>query len=243
MANKVKPAEGWPVVKGEYEAGSPDNPVAVTTCGSHLKGAAQIAAGAAITGPHKTENLGIEKIVANVISNPNIRFMVVAGSEVKGHICGEALVMLHKNGLKDNRIVGATGAIPYIENLSDEVVARFQKQVEVIDIIGTENEGAIVAKIKELAAKDPGAFDGEPMIVVVGEKEEEAEAGGVKPMSAELANIQARIRGVQHQTVEIGNLNKLMSGIYAGKIEGIMIGFVITLTILGLILTIFGGGA
>jgi hypothetical protein len=42
MANKVKPAAGWPVVKGEYDAGNPENPVAVSTCGSHLKGAAQI---------------------------------------------------------------------------------------------------------------------------------------------------------------------------------------------------------
>lgn len=241
MADKVETAEGWPVVKGEYESGSPENPVAVTTCGSHLEGAAQIDAGAAITGPHKTENLGIEKIVANIVSNPNIRFLVVAGAEVKGHIAGEALVMLHKNGLKDNRIVGSTGAIPYIENLNDEVIERFQQQVEVTDMIGSEDESAIVAKIKELVAKDPGAFDGEPMIVEVGEEEEEEEVDGVKPMSAELANIQARIRGIQHQTVEIGNLNKLMSGIYAGKIEGVMIGFVVTLVILGLILTIFGG--
>ncbi|MFH0905088.1 MAG: tetrahydromethanopterin S-methyltransferase subunit A, partial [Methanobacteriota archaeon] len=108
MANKVKPAAGWPVVKGEYESGNPENPVAVTTCGSHVKCAGQLAAGAAITGPHKTENLGIEKIVANIISNPNIRFLLVTGAEVKGHIAGEAIIMLHKNGLKDNRIVGST---------------------------------------------------------------------------------------------------------------------------------------
>jgi tetrahydromethanopterin S-methyltransferase subunit A len=240
MVNKVKPAEGWPVVKGEYESGSPENPVAVTTCGSHLKGAGQLAAGAAITGPHKTENLGIEKIVANVISNPNIRFLLVTGAEVKGHIAGEAIIMLHKNGIKENRIVGATGAIPYIENLPDDTIKRFQSQIEVFDMIGTENEGAIVAKIKELAARDPGAFEGEPMIIQVGEKEEAAEVGGVKPMSAELALIQLRIRGIQMQSMQIGNLNKLMSGIYAGKIEGIMIGLVVGLTILGI--TIFGGG-
>ena len=35
-------------------------------------------------------------------------------------------------------------------------------------------------------------------------------------------------------------MNKLMSGIYAGKIEGIMIGLVFGLTILGIL--IFGGG-
>lgn len=239
MANKVKPAAGWPVVKGEYESGNPENPVAVTTCGSHVKGAGQLAAGAAITGPHKTENLGIEKIVANIISNPNIRFLLVTGAEVKGHIAGEAIMMLHKNGIKDNRIVGATGAIPYIENLPDDAIKRFQAQVTIVDMMGTEDEGAIVAKVKELAAKDPGAFEGEPMIIQVGAKEEAVEVGGVKPMSAEIATIQARIKGIQAQTVDIGNMNKLMSGIYAGKIEGIMIGLIVGLTILGI--TIFGG--
>lgn len=236
---KVKPAEGWPVVRGEYESGNPENPVAVTTCGSHLKGAPQLSAGASISGPHKTENLGIEKIVANVISNPNIRFLLVTGAEVKGHIAGEAIIMLHKNGIKENRIVGATGAIPYIENLPDDAIKRFQAQIQVVDMIGTEDEGAIVAKIKELASKDPGAFEGEPMIIQVGEKEEVEEAGGIKPMAAEIAQIQLRIRGIQRQAIEIGNLNKLMSGIYAGKIEGIMIGLIVGLTVLGI--TIFGG--
>ncbi len=239
MANKVKPAAGWPVVKGEYESGNPENPVAVTTCCAHVKGAGQLASGASITGPHKTENLGIEKIVANIISNPNIRFLLVTGAEVKGHIAGEAIIMLHKNGLKDNRIVGSTGAIPYIENLPDDAVKRFQAQLQVVEMIGTEDEGAIIARVKELAAKDPGAFEGEPMIIAVGEKEEAAEAGGIKPMSAEIATIQARIKGIQLQTIQIGNLNKLMSGIYAGKIEGIMIGLVVGLTILGI--AIFGG--
>src|SRR3990170_1068382 len=214
MVNKVKPAAGWPVVKGD----------------------AQIAAGAAITGPQKTENLGIEKVVANIISNPNIRFLLVTGSEVKGHISGEAIIMLHKNGIKDNRIVGSTGAIPYIENLPDDSIKRFQAQIQVVEMIGTEDENQIVAKVKELAAKDPGAYEGEPMIIQVGEKEEAAEVGGIKPMSAELATVQARIKGIQAQTIDIGNLNKLMSGIYAGKIEGIMIGLVVGLTILGILI-------
>ncbi len=77
------------------------------------------------------------------------------------------------------------------------------------------------------------------MIIQVGEKEVAEEIGGVKPMSAEIATIQARIRGIQAQTIDIGNMNKLMAGIYAGKIEGIMIGLVVGLTILGI--TIAGG--
>ncbi|VVB84780.1 Tetrahydromethanopterin S-methyltransferase subunit A 1 [uncultured archaeon] len=145
-------------------------------------------------------------------------------------------MMLHKNGIKDNRIVGASGAIPYIENLPDDTIKRFQAQVQVVEMMGTEDENAIVAKIKELAAKDPGAFAGEPMIIQVGEKEEAAEVGGVKPMSAEIATIQARIKGIQAQTIDIGNMNKLMAGIYSGKIEGILIGLVFGLTVLGIMI-------
>lgn len=240
MPKKVKPAEGWPVIRGEYEAGNPENPVAVVTSGSHLKGAPILAAGGSITGPMKTENLGIEKVVANVVSNPNIRFLLVTGAEVKGHIAGEAILMLHKNGIKESRIVGATGAIPYIENLTDEAIKRFQVQVESVNLIGTEDEGRITSAIKDLAAKDPGAFEAEPMIIKVGKEEAvEEEVKGLRPLAAEIALIQARMRDIQAQTIDIGYLNKLMAGIYAGKIEGVMIGLVVSLTILGLLL--FGG--
>jgi len=78
------------------------------------------------------------------------------------------------------------------------------------------------------------------MIIKVGEKEEVKEVGGVKPMSAEIATVQARIKGIQMQTIDMGNMNKLMSGIYAGKIEGIMIGLVVGLTLLGILIA--GGG-
>ena len=42
----------------------------------------------AIYGPLKTENIGIEKIVANVISNPHIRYLIVCGDEIRGHRSG-----------------------------------------------------------------------------------------------------------------------------------------------------------
>ena len=45
--------------------------------------------GAALCGPCKTENLGLEKVIANVIANPNIRFMLFCGTEVKGHLSGQ----------------------------------------------------------------------------------------------------------------------------------------------------------
>ena len=73
MADKKSPADGWPVISGDYIVGDPESPVAVTTLASHIE--AELS-GAAIAGPCKTENLGIEKVVANIISNPNIRFLI-----------------------------------------------------------------------------------------------------------------------------------------------------------------------
>ena len=75
----------------------------------------------AIYGSLKTENIGIEKIVANVISNPHIRYIVVCGDDIRGHRSGSSLVALNKNGIDEqNRIVDAPGAIPYIENINDK---------------------------------------------------------------------------------------------------------------------------
>jgi tetrahydromethanopterin S-methyltransferase subunit A len=240
MADKREPAIGWPVMKGEYEVGNPHDPVAVITCGSHLPAPSHLAAGASITGPCKTENIGIEKVVANIISNPNIRFLLVTGSEVKGHITGDAMMKLHANGTAENRIVNAIGAIPYIENLTEEVIARFQEQVECINLIDTEDESKITGKIKELAGRDPGAFDAEPMIVEIKEEgAQEEEGAGLRPMAAEVAMIQSRIRFIQAQTTDVGNLNKFASGVYSGKIEGAMMGLTLTLGLLGLF--ILGG--
>lgn len=240
MADKREPAVGWPVLKGEYEIGDVNNPVAVATCGSHLPAGPHLEAGASISGPCKTENIGIEKLVANIISNPNIRFLLVTGSEVKGHLTGDAIIAFHAGGTQENRIVGAKGAIPYIENLTEETIARFQEQVECINMLDTEDQGAITAKIKELADRDPGALDAEPMIVEISEEGEgEEEFEGVRPMAAEVALIQSRIRAVQAQTTDIGNMNKFASGVYSGKIEGVMMGLTLTLGILGLL--IMGG--
>jgi tetrahydromethanopterin S-methyltransferase subunit A len=239
MVDKKEPAKGWPVVKGEYDAGDPKSPVAVATCGSHFN-LFPIKAGAGISGPFKTENLGIEKIVANVISNPNIRTVIVCGSEVKGHISGDALISLYKYGLKDGRIINAKGAIPFIENLDDKAVKRFQEQVQLVEMVDVEDEAKITAAIKDAIAKDPGAFAGEPMLITIKEKEEEVVAGAaIKPISGELAILQTRLRAIKNDVKDIGYLNKFTMGWYAGKMEGIAIGVVLCVALLALL---FPGG-
>ena len=237
MANKKDAASGWPILKGEYETGDSKNPVCVITCGSHLPGKPVLDAGAAITGSCKTENLGIEKVVAHIISNPNIRFLLVTGTEVKGHVLGQSIIALHANGAKESRIVGAQGAIPYVENLTADAIARFQQQVEVINMLDTEDMGAITGKVRELVSKDPGAFDAEPLVLQIsaGEGEEE-EGAGVRPLGAEIALVRSRMKGIESSLVDIGNLNKFHAGVGAGKIEGFMIGLTFTIAILGMLL-------
>ncbi len=120
----------------------------------------------AIYGPLKTENIGIEKIVANVISNPYIRFLVVCGEDIRGHRSGSSLVALHAQGIDSNhRIRNAPGVIPYIENLSQEAIARFQQQIDIINLIGVTDPQKIQSHITQCLSKKPPKF-GEPYIAI-----------------------------------------------------------------------------
>jgi len=238
MAEKKAPAAGWPVVQGDFHTGSAESPVAVITMGSHLDEQAICNAGAAICGSCKTENLGLEKVIANVISNPNIRFILTCGTEVKGHLSGQSFIALHAYGVDGGKIVNSKGAIPFIENLDDAAIKRFQEQVEVIDIMESEDIGAISAKIKELTDKDPGAFADGPMIVELSDEGSGAfDSGGeVRPMSAELALIHARMKTIQMMITDIGYRNRFAAGVYGGKVEGLMIGLIVSFIIVGFIL-------
>ena len=242
MVLKKKPSDPWPVITGEYEVGNPESPVAVCTCGSHLHNADLIKAGAALAGPCKTENIGIEKMVANVISNPNIRYVVITGMEVKGHITGQAIEVFTQSGIdKEGRIIGAKGAIPFIQNLDGPSIERWQSQVQAVVMLNTEDIGAITGKVKELASKDPGALDVEPMTIEIKEGGGEEEAGGLRPMAAEMVEVRGRMRGIAASVTNAGLLNKLQAGIYAGKIEGIALGMTVVLVLFGLILRVAGG--
>lgn len=233
MAEKKSPAEGWPVINGDYVVGDPESPVAAATLASHIE-QIPVDAGAAIAGPCKTENLGIEKMLANLISNPNIRFLVLCGSEVQGHITGQSIEALHANGVdpEKRKIVDATGAIPFIENIPDEGIERFQQQMEIVSIIDVEDAAAIQSKIKECIEKDPGAFEEEAMVIKVeegGGEEEEGEE--IPPVTPETALIDARMRNIQTQVKSIGSLQRIFAGMYSGKVQGIMIGLVFILTL------------
>ena len=237
MAEKKSPASGWPIVQGDFQAGDPNSPVAVMTCGSHLDEKGICDAGAAICGSCKTENLGLEKVIANIISNPNIRFIMLCGTEVKGHLAGQTMEALHKNGVKDGRVVGAEGAIPFIENLADDAIKRFQEQCELVNIMEAEDMGAIKAKIDELKGKDPGAFAADPMVVEVKEAEGgiEVAAAGVNPQFLEIEKRLDKIESqIEFTDAEIAQ----RVGRKIGRDIGILYGLVAGLTVFVMLLVL-----
>jgi tetrahydromethanopterin S-methyltransferase subunit A len=120
----------------------------------------------AIYGSLKTENIGIEKIIANIISNPHIRYLLVCGNEIRGHRSGSSLVALKNNGIdKQHRIIDAPGAIPYIENIDEEAIERFRSQIEIINLIDVTDKKQIDKKINECIHKAPPIF-GESYIAI-----------------------------------------------------------------------------
>ncbi len=158
----------WP---GDYEIGEHDLPVAVITLSDDLDFDPKKVA---IWGPMRTENLGIEKVIANVLSNPNIRYLVVCGDEIRGHRSGQTIIALVENGLEKNgRIKGADGAVPYIENLSAEAVERFRNQVDIVDQVGETSKKKIDRIIERCIEKNPDPF-GDPYTAVKIEKREKS---------------------------------------------------------------------
>ena len=230
MAEKKQAASGWPISRGDFISGDASSCVAVVTMGSHLDEKGLCDAGAAICGSCKTENLGLEKVIANVISDPNIRFIITCGTEVKGHLAGQTFKALHANGVKEGRVVKAEGAIPFIENLKDDAIKRFQEQVKIVDIMETEDNGAIKAKIAELKAQDPGAFPADPMVIQVKEAggPGEVAAAGVNPQFLEIEKrLDAIEKKIEFTDAEVAQRVGRKIGRDIGILYGLVAGLVI----------------
>ena len=229
MAEKKEVPEGWPLVTGDYEVGDPESCVAVCSTGSYFH--IEHLPGIAIQGPCKTENIGLEKMMSNVISNPNIRFLIMAGAEVPGHITAGTMLALWKNGIDESgKVIGTTGAIPFIENLPKDAVERFRNQVEMIDMVGVEDYGALVAKINELKGKDPGAYPEDAMIVKVGVDEEAAavvEMPLAMPAAPFMDVINRATADIVYKAQLIARDQKLSSGLSLNYTFGLLAGFIV----------------
>ena len=140
---KVKPPDGYPPEEGRYVRGNDYSPVAVCVIldtfdfaiPPELNEMVMCAAdaGAALSGMLQTENLGLEKMICNIVANPNIRYIVLCGRESSGHLPGEALLALKHNGIDESkRIIGSQALTPYLSNIPKELTDRFNRQIVAI---------------------------------------------------------------------------------------------------------------
>jgi tetrahydromethanopterin S-methyltransferase subunit A len=182
---KVAPADGYPPEEGCYLRGNDYSPVAVVVIlrwerektPPSIEQLVRVAveSGAALAGTLQTENVGLEKVVCNVVANPNIRFLVVCGPETPGHLVGDAILALKGNGVDgEKRIIGAKAPTPYLFNLPREFIDRFRNQVTVIDLVDEGSPDvlreAICACYQEsptpfgnYVLSDPGAYPQPPL--------------------------------------------------------------------------------
>ncbi|MEW6408562.1 MAG: tetrahydromethanopterin S-methyltransferase subunit A [Nitrospirota bacterium] len=117
--------------------------------------------GAALSGTLQTENIGIEKIVANIASNPNIRYIVLCGKEGEGHYPGATFNALIENGINEKRtIIGAPSATPYLFNIPIEAIETFRKQVTLINMVGEEDPEAVAKAVWSCYQEEPTEFRG-----------------------------------------------------------------------------------
>jgi tetrahydromethanopterin S-methyltransferase subunit A len=142
---KLDPHPDYPPEDGRYLRGNDFSPVAVAiilNCDADkiprelenlVRGG--IETGAALSGTVQTENIGFEKIVCNIVANSNIRYVIVGGPESEGHLTGEALKALIQNGVDEKkRIIETNAPHPFLFNLPAEMIERFRKQLNLIDL-------------------------------------------------------------------------------------------------------------
>lgn len=149
----------WPFVPGTYFVVDSAAPVAVTTLGS-VDLAKEVSesppGGLCIVGKVETENIGVEKIIKNILSNPAIRYLVCAGAEPPKHLTGATMIALFENGVDEQKkIVGSPGMRPVLPNTTRDEVEEFRQRIEPIDMVGCTDVAEIHAKVAELAANAP----------------------------------------------------------------------------------------
>jgi tetrahydromethanopterin S-methyltransferase subunit A len=150
----------WPVLEGRYKVGNKESPIAICTMATVDMEFPMDKI--AIAGKCVTENMGIEKIVKNTISNPRIRYMIICGKVPMGHFVDNAIVSLIDNGVDhEGRIIGARGGIPVVKNLTREEIERFRKQIIPVSMSGETDVSKVMEKVEELFEKNPGSFEGE----------------------------------------------------------------------------------
>ena len=156
----------WPPHPGDYVLGNPEGTVVICTLSNRDLPVSLIAAGepaVAIAGRCDTENIGVEKVVLNLLANPRIRWLVICGTEAKGHRAGDAFLRLKERGVDaDMRVLESASWRPILKNLTLLDVAQFRQQIEEVNLIGVTDLEGILAAVRDRSHRPVQAFPAVP---------------------------------------------------------------------------------
>ena len=104
-----------------------------------------------------TENVGIERMIQNLVGMGSLRFLIVCGRETQHHV-GQTILSLHAHGVDAaGRVIGSEAPEPMLPNLQLDQLQAFQQRIQVIDMIGETDVAAIVERARTVAAATPTA--------------------------------------------------------------------------------------
>lgn len=166
---KVKPAEGYPPEEGCYFRGNDHSPIAVAVILQWSRGRippdleklvnVALESGAALAGTVRTENIGLEKMICNLVANPNIRYLAVCGPESPDHLVGDALLTLSRNGIDaQKRIIGAQASTPFLSHIPEEFIIRFRRQITVINLVNEDSPDLLREAVRASRQEEPVRF-------------------------------------------------------------------------------------
>ncbi|HSE99983.1 MAG TPA: hypothetical protein VLA48_03720, partial [Nitrososphaeraceae archaeon] len=98
-----------------------------------------------IVGRLLSENKGLDEIIKFTINNKSLKYLLLCGEEVKGHLSGQTLIALKRNGIDQNKkIINAAAPYPFLA-CSDDEIEYFRHHINIINKIGLKD----IYKIKD----------------------------------------------------------------------------------------------
>jgi len=164
----------WPPLPGDYTVLDKDAAGAVCTLADedlYEELRRPPLPGVALVGMLTTENLGIERLVRNVVASPRIAWLLLCGTDSRGHRAGACLAALSQNGVdSEMRIIDSPGKRARLVNLSFEEVEAFRRGTRVVPRIGLKDVGEICRLAEEIGNKPSAERAGVVCSVPAGER-------------------------------------------------------------------------
>ena len=120
--------------------------------------------GAALSGTLQTENIGLEKVICNVVANPNLRYFILGGPESDGHLTGDAVKALFANGVDEKmHVIGTASPHPFLYNIPLELIERFRAQLTLVDLQFQGDPALIRQAVWSCYQEEPVDFRGQEL--------------------------------------------------------------------------------